>query len=155
MDAPRCFYSCSQTVSCTINFSLLVQRKVAKEKTLRRGRFRILPLLRTTLIETAKGDLRIPRWIPLGADGTLFVLMPGCGEKRYDSCTGAVRCSDDRDAEPQSCTKVHRVGALFFWPGRPKGLASRRGPSSFRQGEKKMGGALRRLSPVNTQISGD
>ena len=38
-----------------INFSLLVQRKVGKEKTLRRGRFRILSLLRTTLIETAKG----------------------------------------------------------------------------------------------------
>ena len=51
-----------------LNFSLFGQRKVTKEIPLRRGRFRFLPLLRTTLIETAKGDLRIPRWIPLGLE---------------------------------------------------------------------------------------
>ena len=44
-----------QAASCAISFSSLVRRKAAKEGTLRRGRFRFLPLLRTSLIETAKG----------------------------------------------------------------------------------------------------
>ena len=52
---------------------------------------------------------------------------------------------DDRDAEPQSCTKVHRVGALFFWPGR--------GPSSFRQDEKKMGGRIAQVISCEHAIS--
>ena len=47
--------TCSQAVGCAIPFSLLVQRKGRKERTLRRGRFRFLSLLRTSLIETAKG----------------------------------------------------------------------------------------------------
>ena len=52
---------------------------------------------------------------------------------------------DDRDAEPQSCTKVHRVGALFFWPGR--------GPSAFRQDEKKMGGRIAQVISCEHAIS--
>ena len=53
--------------------------------------------------------------------------------------------SDDRDDQLGHGTQVQRVGALFFWPGR--------GPSSFRQDEKKMGGAFRRTRPTNRQRS--
>ena len=45
-------------------FLLLVQKKEAKKKTLRRGRFRFLPLLRTSLFETTKRGLRAPFGIP-------------------------------------------------------------------------------------------
>ena len=54
----------------------------------------------------------------------------------FHDCTQIRTMSDDRDDQPGHGTQVHRVGALFFWPGR--------GPSSFRQDEKKMGGAFRR-----------
>ena len=36
------------------------------------GRFRILPLLRTSPFETAKGGLRAPSWIPPGSAGPTF-----------------------------------------------------------------------------------
>ena len=74
---------------------------------------------------------------------------PGSGGPQSHDCIRTCTTSDDRDDQPGHGTQVQRVGALFFWPGRPKGLASRRGPSSFRQGEKKMGGALRRICPVS------
>ena len=48
---------------CKFNFSLLVQREVARETTLRRGRFRFLPLLRTTLFETTQRGAAAPLWI--------------------------------------------------------------------------------------------
>ena len=54
----------------------------------------------------------------------------------FHDCTQIRTMSDDRDDQPGHGTQVQRVGALFFWPGR--------GPSSFRQDEKKMGGAFRR-----------
>ena len=68
-----------------VNFSLLAQRKVAKETTLRRGRFRILPLLRTSLIETAKGGLRAPSWIPPGIAGGPCSFCGQGSAKRSDS----------------------------------------------------------------------
>ena len=97
----------------------------------------------------------------------------------FHDCTQIRTMSDDRDDQPGHGTQVHRVGALFFWfhlaafafygpasrrpaksaaaeiPCRlllPPAAAARnpgRGPSSFRQDEKKMGGALRRNRLVN------
>ena len=52
-----------EDAGCVFNFSLLVQREVARETTLRRGRFRFLPLLRTTLFETTQRGAAAPLWI--------------------------------------------------------------------------------------------
>ena len=101
----------------------------------------------------------------------------------FHDCTQIRTMSDDRDDQPGHGTQVHRVGALFFWfhlaafafygpasrrpaksaaaeiPCRlllPPAAAARnpgRGPSSFRQDEKKMGGAFRRTRPTNRQRS--
>ena len=104
---------------------------------------------------------------------------PGSGGPQSHDCTQIGTMSDDRDDQPGHGTQVHRVGALFFWfhlaafafygpasrrpaksaaaeiPCRlllPPAAAARnpgRGPSSFRQDEKKMDGALRRNRLVN------
>ena len=60
----------------SINFSSLARRKVAKEAALRRGRFRFLPLLRTSLIETAKGARGPPLDSP--GSGGKMVQKPHC-----------------------------------------------------------------------------
>ena len=56
-----------------VNFSLCGQREVAREMPLRRGRFRFLPLLRTSLFETTQGGPAGPPWI-----------LPG---ERWRDCT--------------------------------------------------------------------
>ena len=46
---------------------LCIDKEIGERKRLRRGRFRILPLLRTTPIETAKKGAPAPFWmIPQG-----------------------------------------------------------------------------------------
>ena len=51
---------------------------------------------------------------------------------------------DSRGNKFIGCTIAPAFSALFFWPGR--------GPSSFRQDEKKMGGALRRCRLANRSL---
>ena len=76
--------SCMQAVSCAINFSSLARRKVAKEAALRRGRFRFLPLLRISLIETAKGARGPPLDSPGSGGKTVQKTLPPapCSAKR-------------------------------------------------------------------------
>ena len=54
---------CKRTI---LPFFCLSKRKEAKKTTRRRGRFRFLPLLRTSLFETTKEGLRAPFWISPG-----------------------------------------------------------------------------------------
>ena len=62
------------------------------------------------------------------------LLLPLAAAARNPTiATGQAKMSDDRDDQPGNGTQVQRVGALFFSP--------ERGQSSFRQDEKKMGGA--------------
>ena len=114
-----------QRISCVCNFSLLVQRKVAKENTLRRGRFRILPLLRTSLIETAKGGLQAPSWIPPGIWGpyvlaavpTLAVARKGTDCRVASLLAMTWKRETPAKRRASSCTQgsAKRSGSARYW----------------------------------------
>ena len=109
-----------------LNFSLFGQRKVTKEIPLRRGRFRFLPLLRISLIETAKGARGPPLDSP-GSGGKLVQNLTACTmqrqAKRLRAETGATAYStiapdfgnkqDIRGDRLNACQRETRVQAPF------------------------------------------
>ena len=100
-----------QAASCAISFSSLVRRKAAKEGTLRRGRFRFLPLLRTSLIETAKGACGPPLDSPGSGGKTVRV----CYRLHHAAPSEASLRGNRGDSLFHDCTR--------FWkkPGHPRG----------------------------------
>ena len=70
------------------------------------------------------------------------------GDRLFHDCTRFwEKAGYPREPAQQLSTGNPRGSALFFWPGR--------GPSSFRQDEKKMGGAMRRERSANRQEKTD
>ena len=145
-----------QAASCAISFSSLVRRKAAKEGTLRRGRFRFLPLLRTSLIETAKGACGPPLDSPGSGGKTVRVCYRlhhaapseasprgNRGDSLFHDCTKVLGQSPElRGGSLNTCLQETRVEAPFS-------LWSPRTVSLFGQVPKReMGLDLRSLPPA-------
>ena len=151
--------SCSQDGSCADQdpflFSILREKRNGSWTPKRKARQRVYIGARRTLYPRISGislveyksngfPHRVPRKgslslapLPAPKAAPSEAAPRGIGfASLFHDCTQIRTMSDDRDDQPGRGTQVQRVGALFFWPGR--------GPSSFRQDEKKMGGALRR-----------
>ena len=134
---------------------MIGQRKVAKETPLRRGRFRFLPLLRISLIETAKGACGPPLDSP-GSDGktaqklhrlhndTWFGMFFSA-RSRSETLLGQVRRSDSCGHPAHRLSQRCPHAAPFSFLHRARRCLSFRASTE----KKDRGGALRSLSLAN------